>query len=73
MKPENFPEENGFGEGRADGQGDLTSESCQEKRRWIPENFWGDVRELLVLAAPLVRSREGEIPPSATTPAHLHP
>ncbi|NXR77778.1 S47A2 protein, partial [Pycnonotus jocosus] len=48
------PEENGFGEGRADGQGDLTSESCQEKRRWIPENFWGDVRELLVLAAPLI-------------------
>ncbi|NXV07065.1 S47A1 protein, partial [Cettia cetti] len=51
---ENFPEENGFGEGRADGQGDLTPESCQKKRRWIPENFWEDVRQLLVLAAPLI-------------------
>lgn len=64
MKPENFPEENGFGAG----QDDLTPESCQEKRRWIPENFWEDVRQLLVLAAPLVRSREGRFPPSTTTP-----
>ncbi|NXR31023.1 S47A2 protein, partial [Zosterops hypoxanthus] len=47
---ENFPEENGFGAG----QEDLTPESCQEKRRWIPENFWEDVRQLLVLAAPLI-------------------
>ncbi|KAM4886925.1 multidrug and toxin extrusion protein 2-like [Sylvia borin] len=54
MKPENFPEENGFGEGRAAGQGDPIPESCQEKRRWIPENFWEDVRQLLVLAAPLI-------------------
>ncbi|NWY44383.1 S47A2 protein, partial [Sylvia atricapilla] len=52
---ENFPEENGFGEGRtADRQGDPTPESCQEKHRWIPENFWEDVRQLLVLAAPLI-------------------
>ncbi|NXN03795.1 S47A1 protein, partial [Sylvia borin] len=48
------PEENGFGEGRAAGQGDPIPESCQEKRRWIPENFWEDVRQLLVLAAPLI-------------------
>ncbi|XP_066419366.1 multidrug and toxin extrusion protein 1-like [Molothrus aeneus] len=54
MKPESFPEENGFGEGRAAGQGDLTPESCQKKRRWIPENFWEDVRQLLVLAGPLI-------------------
>ncbi|XP_053851178.1 multidrug and toxin extrusion protein 1-like isoform X3 [Vidua macroura] len=54
MKPENFPEENGFGEGRAAGQGNLTPESCQKKRRWIPENFWEDVRQLLVLAGPLI-------------------
>ncbi|NXR49404.1 S47A1 protein, partial [Hippolais icterina] len=48
------PEENGIGDGRAAGQGDVTPESCQEKRRWIPENFWEDVRQLLVLAAPLI-------------------
>ncbi|NXI16670.1 S47A2 protein, partial [Irena cyanogastra] len=48
------PEENGFGEGRAAGQGDLTPGSCQEKRRWIPEYFWQDVRQLLVLAGPLI-------------------
>ncbi|NWR20268.1 S47A2 protein, partial [Emberiza fucata] len=51
---ESFPEENGLGEGRAAGQGDLTAESCQKKRRWIPENFWEDVRQLLVLAGPLI-------------------
>ncbi|NXL72886.1 S47A2 protein, partial [Leptocoma aspasia] len=51
---ENFPEENGFGEGSAAGQGDLTPEGCQKKRRWIPEYFWGDVRQLLVLAGPLI-------------------
>uniref|UniRef100_A0A8C5IL86 Multidrug and toxin extrusion protein 1 n=1 Tax=Junco hyemalis TaxID=40217 RepID=A0A8C5IL86_JUNHY len=54
MKPESFPEENGLGEGRAVGQGDLTAESCQKKRRWIPENFWEDARQLLVLAGPLI-------------------
>ncbi|XP_064585651.1 multidrug and toxin extrusion protein 1-like [Zonotrichia leucophrys gambelii] len=54
MKPESFPEENGLGEGRAAGQGDLTAESCQKKRRWIPENFWEDARQLLVLAGPLI-------------------
>ncbi|NXQ16464.1 S47A1 protein, partial [Peucedramus taeniatus] len=48
------PEENGFGEGRDAGQGSLTPESCQKKRRWIPENFWEDVRQLLVLAGPLI-------------------
>ncbi|NXD28603.1 S47A1 protein, partial [Spelaeornis formosus] len=51
---ESFPEENGFGEGKAAGQGDLTPESSQKKRRWIPENFWEDVRQLLVLAGPLI-------------------
>ncbi|NXW67179.1 S47A2 protein, partial [Hirundo rustica] len=51
---ESFPEENGIGEGRAAGQGGLTPETCQKKRRWIPENFWEDVRQLLVLAAPLI-------------------
>lgn len=64
MKPETFPEENGFGEGRAAGQGDLTPESCEKKRRWIPEYFWEDVRNLLVLAAPLVRTREERLPPA---------
>lgn len=74
MKPETFPEENGFGEGRAAGQGDLTPGSCEKKRRWIPEYFWEDVRNLLVLAAPLVRTRAGgETPPSTSTPARLHP
>ncbi|NXR64647.1 S47A2 protein, partial [Rhadina sibilatrix] len=48
------PEENGFGEGRTADQGDLTSESCQKKSRWIPEYFWEDVKQLLVLAAPLI-------------------
>ncbi|NXD41402.1 S47A1 protein, partial [Copsychus sechellarum] len=51
---ENFPEENGIGEGKAAGQGDLTARSCQKKRRWIPEHFWEDVRQLLVLAGPLI-------------------
>lgn len=64
MKPENFPEENGFGEGKAAGQGNLTAGSCQKKRRWMPDNFWGDVRQLLVLAGPLVRSREERFPPA---------
>ncbi|XP_009093215.1 multidrug and toxin extrusion protein 1 isoform X1 [Serinus canaria] len=54
MKPESFPEENGLGEGRAASQGDLVPESCQKKRRWIPENFWEDARQLLVLAGPLI-------------------
>ncbi|KAF2984120.1 hypothetical protein EK904_010475 [Melospiza melodia maxima] len=52
--PESFPEENGIGEGRAAGQGALTAESCQKKRRWIPEHFWEDARQLLVLAGPLL-------------------
>lgn len=71
MKPESFPEENGLGEGRAAGQGDLTAESCQKKRRWIPENLWEDARQLLVLAGPLVRESPQHNHP--TTPAHLHP
>ncbi|NXQ42829.1 S47A1 protein, partial [Catharus fuscescens] len=48
------PEENGLGEGKAASQGDLTAGSCPKKRRWIPEYFWGDVRQLLVLAGPLI-------------------
>ncbi|NXN80863.1 S47A1 protein, partial [Bombycilla garrulus] len=48
------PEENGFGEGRNAGQGNLTAGNCQKKRRWIRENFWEDVRQLLVLAGPLI-------------------
>ncbi|NWV40640.1 S47A1 protein, partial [Grantiella picta] len=51
---ENFPEENGFTEGRAAGQDNLTPSSCEKKCRWIPENFWEDVRKLLVLAGPLI-------------------
>ncbi|NWX31524.1 S47A1 protein, partial [Notiomystis cincta] len=50
---ENLPEENGFREGNAAGQDSLTPESC-EKKRWIPEFFWEDVRQLLVLAGPLI-------------------
>ncbi|NXU40431.1 S47A1 protein, partial [Drymodes brunneopygia] len=48
------PEENGVGEGRADGQATLTPASSEKKRRWIPEYFWEDVRQLLVLAGPLI-------------------
>lgn len=66
MKPESFPEENGLGEGKAASQGNLTAGSCQKKRRWIPEHFWEDVRQLLVLAGPLVRSREEKFPPAAS-------
>ncbi|NXO40770.1 S47A1 protein, partial [Locustella ochotensis] len=47
-------EENGIGERKAAGRGDVTAESYKKKRRWIPENFWQDVRQLLVLAAPLI-------------------
>ncbi|NXU09649.1 S47A1 protein, partial [Pardalotus punctatus] len=51
---ESFPEENGFTEGRAAAQGDLTPGNSEKGRRWIPENFWEDVRNLLVLAGPLI-------------------
>ncbi|NXO88484.1 S47A1 protein, partial [Certhia brachydactyla] len=48
------PEENGIGERKDAGQDNLTPGSSQKKCRWIPENFWEDVRQLLVLAGPLI-------------------
>ncbi|NWV63584.1 S47A1 protein, partial [Malurus elegans] len=51
---ESFPEENGIGEGRDAGEGNLTPGNYKKKRRWIPETFWEDVKKLLVLAGPLI-------------------
>ncbi|NXC00714.1 S47A1 protein, partial [Orthonyx spaldingii] len=48
------PEENGFKEGRAAGQGTLKPRRRGKKRRRLPKNFWEDVRKLLVLAGPLI-------------------
>uniref|UniRef100_A0A8C5X047 Multidrug and toxin extrusion protein n=1 Tax=Malurus cyaneus samueli TaxID=2593467 RepID=A0A8C5X047_9PASS len=54
MKPESFPEENGIGEEKDAGQGNLTPGNYKQERRWIPETFWEDVKKLLVLAGPLI-------------------
>uniref|UniRef100_A0A8C9G4D6 Multidrug and toxin extrusion protein 1 n=1 Tax=Pavo cristatus TaxID=9049 RepID=A0A8C9G4D6_PAVCR len=63
------PEENGISEGTADGR----RKKCRWMQRLIPDSFWEDAKQLLVLAGPLVRTQRGEQPRATKHAALLSP